>query len=321
MTKRTYAVIGVGAVGGFYGAKLAAAGHEVHFVARSDADHIRAHGLVVTSPSGDVVLPDASVCSDPADLPPVDVVLVGLKTTANRELGRLLGPVLAAAAGAGRPAPMVVPLQNGLGVEAGVAAAAPGASVVGGMCFICSTKVGPGRIEHADYGRVTLAEWRSDDSAAGLTAAVQALADDLAGAGIEVDPQPDLGTARWRKLAWNIPFNGLSVVLDAGTREMVTDPSTRSLCHDLMGEVVDASAACGHPIGADYVQVMFDYTDAMIPYTTSMKVDFDARRPLEIEAIYDAPVAAAAAAGCPMPRTEVLARQLRFLDTRNRRRR
>lgn len=316
--KRTYAVIGTGAVGGYYGAKLATAGHEVHFLARSDADHIRRHGLVVTSPTGDMALTDVSVFHDAADVPPVDVVLVALKTTTNAALPTLLGPLMAKAEATGRPAPIIVPLQNGLGVEDEAAAAAPGATVVGGMCFICSTKVGPGRIEHADYGAVTLAERTADGSAAGETPAVQAIADDLNAAGVEGQPKDDLGTARWRKLAWNIPFNGLSVVLDAGTDEMMADPSARQLVADLMGEVVGGSAAVGHPIGQHYVDVMLGATESMIAYAPSMKVDFDSRRELEIAAIYEAPIAAAADAGFAMVRTEALARQLRFLDARNR---
>jgi 2-dehydropantoate 2-reductase len=318
VTKRSYAVIGAGAVGGFYGAKLAAAGHEVHFLARSDADHMRHHGLLVTSPTGDVTLDPVAVYDDPAALPPVDAVLIGLKTTANDALARLLGPVLATAAAAGRSAPVLVPLQNGLGVEDQVAAAAPGAPVVGGMCFICSTKVAPGRVEHIDYGAVTYAERTTDGQPAGVTELVQALTDDLVAAGIEAEARPDLGVARWRKLAWNIPFNGLSVVLDAGTDELMGDPAARSLAADLMGEVVAASDACGSAIGPEFADRMLEHTQVMTPYAPSMKVDFDARRPLEIAAIYEAPVAAAAVAGYDMVRTDALARQLRFLDTRNR---
>ena len=318
--KRSYAVIGTGAVGGFYGAKLAAAAHEVHFLARSDADHLRDHGLIVTSPTGDIALDPVSVFDDPAALPPVDVVLIGLKTTANGALPGLLRPLLDVSAAAGRPAPVMVPLQNGLGVEDDVAAAAPGAPVVGGMCFICSTKVGPGHIDHVDYGAVTLAEWRADGSAAGITELGEGLAADLQVAGIEAEAQPELGVARWRKLAWNIPYNGLSVVLDAGTDEIMGDPAARSLAFDLMSEVVEASAACGHGIGPEFADRMMAHTDAMTPYATSMKVDYDQGRELEIAAIYEAPIAAAAAAGCGMPRTSALARQLRFLDSRRRNR-
>lgn len=318
MGKRTYAVIGMGAIGGYYGARLAAAGHAVHFLARSDADWVRRHGLVVTSPVGDVTLPEVDVYDDPAALPPVDVVLIGLKTTANGALGGLLAPVLESARRAGCPLPIIVPLQNGLGVEDQAAAAAPGAAVVGGMCFICCRKAGPGRIEHQDYGAVTLAEWTADGEPAGVTPAVEAVAGDLAGAGIDGQPQPDLLAARWRKLVWNVPFNGLSVVLDAGTDELVADPSARSLVADLMEEVVATSVACGHPVGDGFSGSMLAATESMIPYAPSMKADYDARRPLEIDAIYTAPVVAAHAAGRAVPHIEALERQLRFLDARNR---
>ena len=108
------------------------------------------------------------------------------------------------------------------------------------------------------------------------------------------------------------------VVLDAGTHELMANPATRALVIELMGEVAAAAAACGHPIEASFIDEMVATTDAMTPYKTSMKLDAEAGRPLEIDAIYQVPVDRARAAGAPMPRTEALLAQLRFLDDRNR---
>jgi 2-dehydropantoate 2-reductase len=187
---------------------------------------------------------------------------------------------------------------------------------LGGLCFVCSLQVGPGRIDHVDYGAVTLGEHRADGAAAGITPAVEAVAADLAAAGVKVTPQPDLVLARWKKLVWNIPYNGLSVVLDAGTDELMGDPSTRALVHALMGEVQAGAASQGRTIDDAFVDQMLADTDAMTPYRTSMKLDFDSGRPLELEAIYRTPLARARAVGVELPRIATVAAQLELLDRR-----
>jgi 2-dehydropantoate 2-reductase len=307
---RTYTVVGLGAVGGYYGARLAAAGHVVRFVARSDVDHVRRHGLVVESPHGDVKLTNVEVYGDLSAVPASDVVLLAVKTTDNDavlpHLGELVGPDS-----------IVVVMQNGLGVEETIAAALPEAQVLGAMCFVCCHKVGPGHVRHLDYGQVTIGEHRAGGEAAGITDAVRAVASDLRVAGLSVQTVEDLATGRWRKLVWNIPYNGLSVVLDAGTDQLMADPVSRKLVEELMWEVVGGAAACGHHIDDGFVETMLRTTDEMTPYKTSMKLDFDAGRPLELDAIYRAPIRAARHAGFEMRRAEVLYRQLRFLDHRS----
>jgi 2-dehydropantoate 2-reductase len=297
---RSYAVVGAGAVGGLYGARLAASGHPVHFLVRSSAEVLRRDGLHVRSVDGDVDLPDPSVTDDPTEVPPVDVVLASL-------LPQLVGP-----------STVVVMLQNGLGVEAAAAAAVPGTVVLGGLCFVCSSLVAPGRIEHVDYGRVTLGEHRADGVAAGVTPAVEAVAADLAAAGVDVQPQPDLVVARWKKLVWNIPYNGLSVVLGAGTDEIMADPDARALVRSLMVEVQRGASTQGREIPDAFVEQMLADTDAMTPYRTSMALDYDEQRPLELDAIYRAPIAQAAAAGVALESTSTLCRELAMLDRRNR---
>ena len=310
--KRRYAVIGTGAIGGYYGAQLAAAGHEVHFVARTDLEALRHGGLRVESPGGDVIIPDVSVVGSADELPPVDVVLLTTKTSADDPGTALVAPLASAGA-------TVVLMQNGLGIEERIVTDLPGTTVLGGMCFMCSNRVAPGHIRHLDYGAVTIGEHAPDEQAgAGVTAAVTALADDLSAAGVVTRPIPNLVAGRWRKLVWNISFNGLSVVLDAGTDELMADPSTRALVIELMHEVTGAAAACGHPIEDAFIDEMVATTDAMTPYKTSMKLDAEAGRPLEIDTIYQTPVDRARAAGFTMARTEAVLAQLRFLDTRAR---
>lgn len=318
---RSIAVIGTGAVGGFYGSRLHAAGFEVHFLLHSDYEQVARDGLVVTSPWGDVTVKDAAFYASATTMPPSDVVLVALKTTQNHLLQELLPPLVG-------PDTTVVMLQNGLGVEAQAAEVVGDDRVLGGMCFLCSNKVGPGRIEHLDYGLITLAQFTpekwypgthdtSSIRAVGITDRVRAVGADLEHAGIPVQLEPDLVTARWKKLCWNIPFNGLSVVLDATTDELMDNAASRELARDLMQEVRVGATACGADIPEAFAVQMFESTSAMKPYLTSMKLDYDAGRPMEIEAIFGRPLRSAAERGVHLPRIEALCRQLQFVDARN----
>lgn len=312
-------MIGVGGVGGYYGSRLALAGHPVHWVARSDLAHLTAEGLLVESPKGDTRLVDLEVSGPDDPLPDTDVVVVATKTNDNAGVADWLAQRLA-----GRSS-IVVVLQNGLEVERPfaerLAASAPDAVVLGGMSFICSERVGPGHVRHVDYERVTIGAWTPDgvpSADSGGRAAVGAVVDDLAGAGVPTEALDDLLEGRWRKLMWNVPFNGLSVVLGASTAELVGDPTTRLLVRDLMTEVLSASIGTGHPVDAAVIDQLFASTERMVPYAPSMRVDYEARRPLELDAIYATPLRVAGDAGVRMPRTEVLWRQLDFLDRRNR---
>lgn len=303
----TYAIIGTGAVGGYYGALLQTSGREVHFLLHRDYEHVRENGLRVDSINGDMMLPRVNAYAAAEDMPRCDVVIVALKTTANHVLPSILPHVV-------KEDGYVLMLQNGLGGEDQVAGLVGPDKVMGGLCFLCSNKVGPGHIRHLDYGAVTLADYRSGNAPAGVTPRMEALAADLDRAGVTVTLLDDLATARWKKLVWNIPFNGLSVVLDATTDRLVGDPDTRELCRALMEEVRAGSAVCARPIEAAFAGKMMADTQAMEPYLTSMKLDYDAGRPMEFEAIYGNPVKAARKKGVEMDRTASLYRQLRELD-------
>lgn len=313
---RSYTVIGLGAIGGYYGARLHQAGFPVRFVARSDAEHVRQHGLRVDSPQGDAVLDvdvlDGRTLADQPDPARSDVLVVAVKTTSTPDVV----PLVARLAG---PDTIVVVMQNGLGVEASLAAAAPESTVVGAMCFMCSNKVGPGHVVHLDQGAVTLGEHRADGAPAGVTPAVEAVMTDLLAARVSASPVPDLQTGRWQKLVWNIPFNGLSVTLDAGTDEMLADPATRQRASALMDEVIAGAVACGHGFDRSFADRMLATTETMTPYKTSMKLDHEAGRPLELDAIYAAPIEAARAAGQTMPQAEALLAELRVIDAQDRR--
>ena len=257
------------------------------------------------SPDGDLALAEVHAHATAATIPPVDAVIVAVKTT---DTDGVLDTVRELAADGA----VVIAMQNGLGVEEALADAVPGATVLGAMCFMCSNKVGPGHVRHLDFGRVTVGEHGVD----GETDAVTAFVADLAAAGIAASGLDDLRLGRWKKLVWNIPYNGLSVVLDAGTDELMADPHTRALVEALMREVV-AGAAGLWARGAGLLR----RPDARRHRAHDPVRDVDEARlrrgpAARARAIYGVPLERARAAGYEMVRVQALYEQLRFLDTR-----
>ncbi len=310
MTARRYAIVGSGALGGLYGGMLANAGYEVHFLLHSDYEYVVEHGWKVDSTLGDFHLPSIHAHASPETMPPCDVTILGLKTTLNHLLPQLLPSPT-------REGGVVLVLQNGLDVESQTAAIVGKERTLGGCCFLCSNKVGPGHIRHIDYGRIVFGEY---DSARrhDLTRAKEICAD-LVDARIDANTTDDLWTTRWRKLMWNIPFNGLSVALNASTRELIDNPDASDLAESIISEVHLAATQCGASIPKDAVHATMDHTRDMVPYDSSMRLDYLAKRPIEIEAIFGNPLRAATQREVSMPRVQMLYRELAFLDRMNRR--
>jgi len=304
MKKIRYGVIGTGGIGGFYGGMLAHSGQEVHFLFHSDFDYVRNHGLRVDSVFGDFHLKNVHAYQTTEDMPVCDVVLVGLKTTSNHLLKTLLPPLL-------DKNTTVILIQNGLGNEARLAADFPDLSIAGGLGFICSGKFGPGYIVHSEHGKINIGSHQGDNQLI-----LKQVIADFSAANVPAEMAEDLVTSRWKKLVWNVPYNGLSVVMNTLTSQLMAHPATFQLCKDLMLEVIGAANACGVTIGDKFAQVMLEYTLDMKPYAPSMKLDFDFKRPLEIEAIYSAPLDAAEKAGFNMPKVRMLEQQLRLIQSR-----
>lgn len=307
MSTRRYAIIGTGAIGGFYGAHLQRAGLEVHFLLHSDYEHVRENGLRIDSADSTLILDHVNAHATVDTMPPCDVVLVSLKTTNNHLLPQLLPKPLA-------PDGVPLMLQNGIGSEEQAAAVVGDRPILGGLAFIAASKIGPGRIRHVSYSEVSLGEYRADGSPSGITPRMEAVAADFTAAGIPITCMDDLLLARWRKLVWNIPYNALSVILRARTDELMNNPDSRALVEALMREVLAAADACGKHIGDAFMAKMLEHTKHMLPYKPSMRTDYDAGRKLEVAAIYERPLAMACAAGASCPRIEAILQQLRFID-------
>lgn len=299
-----YAVIGTGAIGGYYGSKLAKAGSEVHFLLHSDYEEVKQNGLVIDSYEGNYVLPYVNAYRSATDMPQVDVVIVALKTVSNHLLADLLPPLL-------RPDTLVLLIQNGIGVEEDVQKRFPDTWLAAGLAFICSSKIGAGHIHHQFYGSINIGNYSCPDQER-----VDRLIAEMRGAGIGAS-LVNYAEARWKKAVWNMPFNGMTVALDTQTIHLVTNPHTCQLIRMQCREVVRAAQALGvSNIDDAFVEKMIDNTLSMPPYSPSMKLDYDYHRPMEIHYLYTRPLEIAQAAGIDMPRLKMLETELLFIESR-----
>lgn len=296
------AILGAGAIGLFYGARLALSGQEVHFLVRSELEAVRSRGITLQSKEGSETLTPVQVHATAESIGPVDLVFVTLKATANDQLAQLLPPLLG-------PQTAVVTLQNGLGNEEVLAQWVDRAQILGGLCFIACMRVAPGVVSCLHRGSITLGEYGRP--ASDRTRHVAAL---LEQAGVPCRCVDSLAEARWRKLVWNIPFNGLSVAAGGITTDVIcADPALAAEVRALMEEVRTAAHALGYDVPAAFAQKQFDVTPPMGPYQPSSLVDFKAGRPLEVEAIWGEPLRRAVAAGVATPRLALLYALLRRL--------
>jgi 2-dehydropantoate 2-reductase len=297
-----YGVIGTGAIGGYYGAKLAYAGQEVHFLLRSDYEYVKQHGLQVDSCNGSFHLTDVKAYQHTADMPQCDVVLVCLKSVNNSKLQSLLPPLL-------HSHTLVVLIQNGIGVEEDVQKMFPDVQLAAGLAFICSAKTKPGIVNHQCYGNINLANYSCHDEAL-----MQTVVDEFRAANIETG-LVEYHEARWKKAVWNMPFNGMTVALHTQTDQLLKNKATRQLIREQMMEVVNAAQHLGvKNLDETFVDKMIETTDAMTPYSPSMRLDYDFHRKMEIYYLYTRPIEIAREAGFRMQKLEMLEAELRFLE-------
>lgn len=297
-----YGIIGTGAIGGYYGGKLALDGQEVHFLLHRDYEFVKEHGLQVDSCDGSFHLDCPHVYNETQAMPPCDVVLVCLKSINNHLLCHLLPPLL-------KEDTLVVLIQNGIGVEEDVQRMFPDVALAAGLAFICSAKSEPGRVDHQCYGHINFGNYSCKDETK-----MQCLVDEFNHAGIKAG-LVEYMEARWKKAVWNMPFNGMTVALHTQTDLLLKNPHTRQLIREQMMEVVGAAQCLGvKNLDESFVDLMMQMTDEMTPYSPSMRLDYDFHRPLEIHYIYTRPIEIARKAGFPMPKLEMLEAELHFLS-------
>jgi len=300
----TYSIIGTGALGGTYGIKLANAGSTVHFLAHNDYFYIKENGLRLDSVDGNIHLKDVLVFKESIDLPRSDVVCICLKTTQNMQLEAMLKPLV-------RQDTVLLTLQNGLGIEEELQSMFPQAIVAGGLCYLGANKVGKGHIRHEALGQIVLGVLHPERDS---TAAMRIIAD-LKRAGIAIEFAEDLIKERWKKLMWNIPFNGFSVILNSATDKIIMNSGMKQLCRELMQELIVGAGACGYRIENEYADELIRLTEKLVPYKTSMMMDFENKRHMEIQYMFRIPLKKAKERGVLMEKVQLLEAILSFIDT------
>ena len=300
------AIVGSGALGGFLGAHLAHAGHAVRFLARSDHAALRANGWQVEHTDAEsFTVPHPEVFTRTEDIGPVDLVLIALKTTQNRALAELLPPLV-------QSNTVLLTVQNGLGNVEVLADLFPENPILAGLCQIGVNRIAPGHLQSYVPGGGFIqvgAGPHADLKLVGL------LAELLRGAHIRTRELSTLGEALWRKLMWNVPYNGLTVAAGSvATDAIVASPAFDAVSRGLMEELRAASGALGFPIEAEYTDKLISFTANLGPYRPSSLIDWEAGRPLEVEAIWGEPLRQGQAAGVAMPHLATLHAILEGLD-------
>jgi len=302
------AVVGAGAIGGYYGAKLAYYGRDVHFLMRGDLTEIRRFGIRIRSKGENLRLAKVNHYASTEEIGPCDLVLVALKATSNSDLTTLIPPLL-------HEKTMLLSLQNGFGNEEFLAERFGAERVLGGLCFICLNRVSRGVIEHYGQGRLSIGEYSG-----GPKPRTHDVIWEFKRCGVACSVVENLALERWRKLVWNIPFNGLSVIGGGiDTAAILADDHLRALTLALMEEVIAAANRCGFALPPTTASDQIERTKTLGAYKPSTLIDFKAGRPLEIEAIWGEPLRRAQAAGASTPHLEELYAELKQLDQTHRR--
>ncbi len=298
LENRRIAIVGSGAVGCYYGGALARAGFDVRFLMRSDLEAVRRAGLTIHS-RGEAWNIAAQVYGSSEQIGACDLVIIALKATGNDALESILPPLLGSET-------TLLTLQNGLGNERFLAERWGAERVLGGLCFVCLNRTAPGVIEHFDHGTLSIGEFVGRPRAR-----TRAIVEAFRKGGIDANAVENLCEERWRKLVWNIPFNGLSIAARGATvADVLAEEGLRTLARGLMDEVLEGASRLGHPILASFADYQLERSWSMGAYKPSSLIDWELGRPVEVEAIWGEPWRQGTAAGASMRRLETIYRLL-----------
>lgn len=298
-------VVGAGAIGSFYGAILHRAGAEVAVVCRSDYAPVRERGFRIDSrPLGDLSFRPAAVYEYVGDVAePPDYVLLCVKVLDGVDRVGLIAPAVG-------PNTAIVLIQNGIGIEAEIADAFPGNTLISALGMVGVSRTGPGESLHNHYGRLVLGDY--PQGAGEQSRRLGALLDE---GGVTGEVTEDIVTARWAKCLWNTAFNPLSVLGGgADTATMTGSESTDALLRALMTEVCAVAEADGHPLETGLVDRYLERTRSFPGYRNSMALDYLNSRPLELDAILGNVLRIAEARGVDVPRLDTVYRSIRLLQ-------
>jgi 2-dehydropantoate 2-reductase len=296
--------MGTGAVGGYFGARMMAAGIDVRFVARGEnLAALKRRGLVVRIPTGDIVLPDVRATDDPGAVGPVDFVLVAVKSYHTENAAGALRPAIG-------PRTIVLSLQNGIENEDILARVLDLPPLPLALTQIGAALTAPGEVQYYGRGSLVFGEPHGE-----VTPRLQAIAACLTRAAIPYRISRRMRVRLWDKLAWNAAFNAVSTLGRRTVAGLLDDPAARRLIADTMTEVAAVARAQGIACDPARVPAVLDDSRATLgPFKTSMLQDLERGRRLEHDALNGAVVRAADRVGAPAPINRALATLLGMLS-------
>ncbi len=298
------AVVGAGAVGGYYGAMLARAGHDVGFVARgAHGEAIRGKGLTIRRFDGEFTV-KAAATPNPAELGPADLVLLAVKNYDNDTALPLLRPLVG-------PGTTVLTLQNGVDSPDEAAAVVGRDAVLGGAAYIATAIAEPGVIEQTgSYQRIAFGEVFAPGPR--ISDRVARIAKVLDGAGIEALPAADGRVQLWEKFIYLAAMSGMTGAARQPLGVVRGDPVTRRRLFAAIREVEAVARAEGVPVALDIVNRLSVFVDGVpASMRSSLLIDLSAGRRIEVEALQGSVVRRAARLGVPVPIMETLYAVLR----------
>ena len=299
------AIIGPGAIGCYYGCRLANIGENVHFLMRSDLAAVQTSGrLRVKLPKEEIVVSAPQVHGSPEEIGPCDLVIIALKTTANRVFEDLIRPLL-------HEHTMILTLQNGLGSDEQLANLFGAERVLGGLCFICVNRTAPGEILCIEPGSVGFGEFGRP-----IGERLRKIVAMFERSGVKCSMGDNLAELRWKKLVWNVPFNGLSIAAGGITTDLIlASPELENLVRALMAEIIEAAALLGYVIPRALIEKQITTTRPMGAYRPSSLIDYLEGREVEVESIWGEPLRRAQKVGAAVPRLEMLYALLKRLTS------
>ena len=286
------AVFAAGAVGGYFGGRLAAAGHDVSFIARgAQLAAIRKDGLRIESPLGNLHLNDVRVTSDPKDIGPVDVVLFAVKLWDTESAAEMAKPLLG-------PQTRVITFQNGVDSVERLVPILGEDKVAGGSAYIASVIGAPGVISHTSQfakmvcGRI---DGKPDAQLAAFTAAGKE-------AGIDIAQAENINRERWEKFVFLIGLSGATGATRMPLGPILADPDTRVFFRSLMEEVIALARAKGVTLRPDFLDTRMKFADTAPPsMKASLLHDLERGNRIEIDWLAGKVVALGRELGVPTP--------------------
>lgn len=300
------AVIGAGAVGGYFGAMLAKSANDVYFVARGE--HLRAireKGLRIKSYKGDFGL-EVKAGDSPAEFGAADLVLVCVKSYDTSSAIELMRPLVSESAG-------IISLQNGVENEDLLSMAFGPEKVLGGVAYIGSKVAEPGAIQHSAGGKISIGELDGRQ-----TRRLNQLQEVFTRAGIPCDVSADIRKELWAKLLWNAAFCAIAAFTRETCKNIIDFPPTRKLAVEIMEEVCAVARSKGIEIGEKEIGAALDLSERLGQFKPSLLQDLEAGKRLEYDAFNGAVLRMAAQASVQVPLNSAFNACLELIDSKRR---